>query len=603
MAVSRSALLREALERLGDRDEALRSLLLGQLAVERHSADLADSAEERDVRDALTREAVALARQVGDPSLIGQALVARHHALWSLADVEERLANATQILQVATAADDRELALQAHTWRLTAFLELGDPAGVDHEIAVHARLAEESGQPFHQWNTLVFRAMRAMLDGRYTDAERHAQQAVSLGRALDAKRAAHAELVYGVQLFSIRKAQGRLLELSEVVAEDARDQLTSSLWRTVLAYMQVSDGRAAEAAEVLDELALGRFAQVPVDGSWLLTISLLAEIAAFLGDERHSRVLYDLLLPHADRTVVVAEGASCRGAVAHYLGLLAGAFNDHGCAVHHLSTAIEIHDRLGARRYAVKSRLACAASLQAGGRSSERAEALLQEALDTATQLGVRTQIDAAEAAVRAARGEREGGEIPGTVAAATTPFPQHARFVLSEGRWIITFDGVETHLKDVKGLRYLARLLANPHSEQHALALEQGWGAPGGVLGHTAAARTRERFEELESALEEARSFGDDERAALMRERMEALAGELATAAGLGDPGDGRAERARLNVTRALRTALRNITDAHPSLGRHLATTVRTGMMCTYQPDPRVPLHWDVDDATDPSR
>jgi hypothetical protein len=606
-AASRRALVREALERVGSRDKALRSLLLAQLVTD---APQGASPDEHAELDRLTREAVALAREVGDPGLIGQALVARQHSLWRIDDVEERLANATEILQVAEDAEDDDLALQAHTWRLTAFLALGDPAGVDREIAVHARLAEESGQAHHRWSTQVFQAMRAMLDGRYTDAERHANEALRFKPLLDQERRAHAALVYGIQLFSIRKAQGRLLELADAVVADARAHPTAPLWRTALAYMQVSDGQASEAAAVLDELALGEFEQVPMDGSWLLTISLLAEISAFLGDERHSRTLYDLLLPHAGTTVVVADGANCRGAVAHYLGLLAGAFNDHGSAVRHFETAMAVHDRLGVRRYQVKSRLACASSLQAGGRSCERAEKLLLEARDIAVQTGMRAQLEAVESALRAVRGESDGEGSDGrtgdgramttTAISAGTQPAQRASIIASDGRWIISFDGVETHLKEAKGLRYLSRLLANPDTELHAIALEQAWGSAGGVLDRTTAAATRQRFDELRSALEEAESYDDHERAALMRERLHKLAADLAAAAGLGDPGDGRAERARLNVTRALRTAMRNIADKHPALGRHLSSTIRTGMLCTYRPDPRAPLSWHVEDGTD---
>lgn len=52
-------------------------------------------------------------------------------------------------------------------------------------------------------------------------------------------------------------------------------------------------------------------------------------------------------------------------------------------------------------------------------------------------------------------------------------------------------------------------------------------------------------------------------------------------------------AERARVNATRVVRSALQRITDHHPPLGAHLTATVRTGMYCGYHPDPRVPIKW----------
>jgi len=66
---------------------------------------------------------------------------------------------------------------------------------------------------------------------------------------------------------------------------------------------------------------------------------------------------------------------------------------------------------------------------------------------------------------------------------------------------------------------------------------------------------------------------------------------GELARAVGLGGHdrrAASHAERARLNVTRAIRAAMANLARANPSLGRHLASTIRTGRYWSYTPDPR---------------
>jgi hypothetical protein len=65
-----------------------------------------------------------------------------------------------------------------------------------------------------------------------------------------------------------------------------------------------------------------------------------------------------------------------------------------------------------------------------------------------------------------------------------------------------------------------------------------------------------------------------------------------------LAEPGTGAAdhaslERARLAVTKAIKIALARIAAAHPSLGGHLAATVRRGYSCVYLPDPRTPIAW----------
>jgi hypothetical protein len=51
--------------------------------------------------------------------------------------------------------------------------------------------------------------------------------------------------------------------------------------------------------------------------------------------------------------------------------------------------------------------------------------------------------------------------------------------------------------------------------------------------------------------------------------------------------------ERARVNVTRAIRTAINRMTAVHPALGSYLARTITTGAFCAYTPDPQVPISW----------
>ena len=70
----------------------------------------------------------------------------------------------------------------------------------------------------------------------------------------------------------------------------------------------------------------------------------------------------------------------------------------------------------------------------------------------------------------------------------------------------------------------------------------------------------------------------------------------ELARAVGLGGrdrKAASTAERARLNVTRALRSAIRNIAEVVPPLGRHLDAAVRTGVFCCYERPPGSGILW----------
>ena len=129
--------------------------------------------------------------------------------------------------------------------------------------------------------------------------------------------------------------------------------------------------------------------------------------------------------------------------------------------------------------------------------------------------------------------------------------------------------------------------------------ARRAGDGDAGALLDPQAKREYRTRLEDLRAEIEEAESFNDPERAARAREEMEFIARELSSAVGLGGrdrKAASNAERARVNVTRAVKGVIRRIAAEDESLGRELETTVHTGYFCRYEPDPRHPVAWQVD-------
>lgn len=179
---------------------------------------------------------------------------------------------------------------------------------------------------------------------------------------------------------------------------------------------------------------------------------------------------------------------------------------------------------------------------------------------------------------------------------------------------WSIAFYGDAFRLRDSKGLRHLSVLLAAPGQEFHSLELvmtaradarpegygpaelSSGTGDAGAILDERAKTEYRYRLRDLESELAEAENWNDSERASRLREEIDFLVRELGAAVGLGGRdrrAASNAERARVNVTRAIKAALERIAEHSPTLGRHLSVTIRTGTFCAYQPDPRVPVTW----------
>jgi tetratricopeptide (TPR) repeat protein len=198
---------------------------------------------------------------------------------------------------------------------------------------------------------------------------------------------------------------------------------------------------------------------------------------------------------------------------------------------------------------------------------------------------------------------------------------------------WTIGRASKVFRLKDVKGLRWIARLLRYPEVEVHSLDLIAGSelaepestnaetsraairamteaelaslglrrGVPddaGEVLDADAKASYGHRLTELRDQLESAREVGNAERACEIEEEIGALAKELSRAVGLAGRSRRAAsvsERARQNVTRAIKAALEKVAHNDRELGRLLARTIKTGTHCTYLPDPAEPVSWDL--------
>ena len=180
---------------------------------------------------------------------------------------------------------------------------------------------------------------------------------------------------------------------------------------------------------------------------------------------------------------------------------------------------------------------------------------------------------------------------------------------------WTVAFDGREFRARHSKGIGYLAELLSRPGvplsalelaagsapgrtPEEHAVAAGFGSveGDLGPILDEQAKAAYRSRLEDLQAERDEAEAFHDPERAERARAEYDTVAGALASALGLGGR-DRRAgspaERARVNVTRAIRAAIEHLGEHDPALGEYLTASVMTGRDCLFNPGRASPVQW----------
>jgi hypothetical protein len=363
-------------------------------------------------------------------------------------------------------------------------------------------------------------------------------------------------------------------------------------------------------------MAMNDFGDLPRYNGWLVTMGLLAETSIALGDTQRAKKLYELLHPFGDRIMTTSQ-AIYAGPVARFLGILAAALREWDKATGHFAAARETALRMNSPPVLMRVALDEAEMLAKRGRPGDhdRALTLLEEAQPIAAELGVERIAGRIEA-LRRELGGKVDVPSPEVVASPDTDFAELRR----EGDvWAFEYGPRSIAVRDSKGVRHIAFLLANPSLDVHAIELigadggQAERGRSGGdredlhgiagddagpMLDEKAKAAYRHRLEDLKEEIEEAEAFNDPERLAMAREEFDFITSQLAGAVGLGGrdrKSASGAERARVSVTKAIRSTIKRITEHDPVLGRELDSTIRTGTFCSYEPDPRHPLSWRV--------
>ncbi|HXF72359.1 MAG TPA: tetratricopeptide repeat protein, partial [Actinomycetota bacterium] len=374
-------LLEEALAALPDTQRALRARLLARLA----GGPLRDDPDPGR-REALSREALEIARALDEPGTLAWVLDGRHAAIWGTATIGERLATAEELVRTAGRIGDREREFQGHHYRFVAMLEACDRVGVRAELQAQVRLAEELRQPGQLAYVSCCRGTLAALEGRFDEAEELA------ARTFEAARRAFgsvADVWVRIQRFAVLRARGRLEEILDLLERSLGDFPTYSVFRCVLAHAYNEAGREGEARSLLAELGRAGFPVAPLEER-VYGLSLLADVASGLGDRSAAGRLYELLLPHAGRAAV-SPPDDCTGSIDRPLGLLATTLERWDEAEGHFRRAVEVNERIGARPWAAHARHDHARMLLArdGPGDRERALELLATCLRTCRELGM----------------------------------------------------------------------------------------------------------------------------------------------------------------------------------------------------------------------
>jgi hypothetical protein len=493
------------------------------------------------------REAIALARQCEDQRVLLPTLRSAISALMDFAPASERYELNREYIALALRADDLAEQFRGQMRLMIDCVELGYGDGFAGAVHACDHIARSLGLPHYQWRAASAQAFRAIVQGDFDAAGQQLQVAQDFAACCEDRGA---DLALALQRLDLLEATAagdtQRIEAGVQAVEDLLPELSWAevFVRTYLLNLRRRHGLAITAAQEADDALVERVL------SWgdRMSIGDLVELAVHRGDRELCERVYAALSPYADQCAHWGlMGMGWCGPIAYLLATCDQFLGRKTQALAHLQTA-----------------RALAGQMRSG------------PAL---------RKIDALQKAL-------ENGREP---LAAVVPCYERLALQADGEMWRVTFGGDSALLKDSRGLQLLARLLDNPDREIHVLdlvgaATAAGADSAAGQAGLDEQARQayQRRLEQLQEALQEAVEFGDIGRAEQAREEIEFIGQELSRAFGLG----GRerktgsdAERARVNVQRRLKDAVRRIGEQIPDAGRYLQGTLDTGTYCRYRP------------------
>ncbi|MBO9524191.1 MAG: hypothetical protein J7518_21850 [Nocardioidaceae bacterium] len=491
-------------------------------------------------------EAVARARRTGEPAVLADALDAALATRWGPDDLEARHALTRELDEVAAHVVDTEARQQAHLWGLQVACELLDVPGMHRQMRALERLGETDARA--RFFAASRRQMLDLLRGR-TDT--HPQLRAVAEQAAEEAHIPDAWMVLGAMDAYWGIQAGERAVVAEVAgyAEPFVVREGIAAVCAEAAYWWAAAGEPDRSRALLRTLHGTVLDGLPHDVNWLLAMQSTLEAALIVEDREVVEQVTALLLPYDGRAVVnggaVAFHGSTDDTLARALGLL--------------------------------------------GREDE-AGPLRERALRTYERIGAQWWRDRL---------------LAGSPAVPAAPVAGGRRMHLAPaagGLWLV--GGAATPVAGLRGFGYLRALVRAPGDQVRALDLV-GDGGPvveesglGEVADRRALAAYRARLAELDEELDEAAAWADSAREERARAERDALLDEIGRATGVGGrtrvTGSSQ-ERARVAVKKAISTAVRRIAEVDPALAAHLRNSVRTGLVCSYEPEPGTAWEWEL--------
>src|SRR3954447_15968363 len=374
-------LLEAAASALGEGDSESRVAVLSGLA-----RALVLRGEHR--RAAIVRaSATDMARRLGDRHGL-MNLLARAYWARGTSTLEEVAGMLAEARDLAVQLGDVELEGEARAWLLVTQMARGDLPDARRELAAWLDVADRTPMPFLRGATEHIASTIALAHGRLDEAEARTLRSRGWTASL---RGGDPSGVDGIQMFSIRREQGRLGELAPAMRALAAAGVGRA-W---------GPGLAALLVELdMEEEARRELARIRLDGLdalrgalWLASLSYLTDAVAVLGDEAPAEAVRDELDRFTGSTMIVAHGVAFYGATDRYRGMLDATLRDWDSAATHFESALALDRRMGAVTWEAHTAYEYGRMLLARGgpEGAGRAASLLADATELAERIGMRS--------------------------------------------------------------------------------------------------------------------------------------------------------------------------------------------------------------------
>jgi class 3 adenylate cyclase len=368
------AVLEEAREKLGDDECVERIAVLNALTLQFQLGPTNRRARE------LSDEALELARRVGDPEHLARAFLANLSSRLGFEDLDERESRAEEARLNAQKGGDPGAEILILAFLRVVALERGDRERFNQLYRETAALAERAQDANASHWYRVATATLAILDARWDDALRLAQEAFAFGQRVTPEISTQ---MLGAQMAAILRAKDQ----SEALISNLEASVQAHpqpAWLMALAAFYAELGPQDKAQALLDRFCANDLAEVPVDGNRPVGLGLLSHAAAVLRDRENAQTLYDAFAPHPRRVINIGATASIYNSTSFHLGRLAAVLGRLDEAVAHLEDALALITRFGAHFWIAETKVRFAEILaeRSAEGDRERAVRLVNEALE-----------------------------------------------------------------------------------------------------------------------------------------------------------------------------------------------------------------------------